>query len=84
MSWLDDVVMATLHNNRVVTRIRLYGTRVIPLAIQRHLHKPLKKYTQAKPLLTVKAISAALGRGCNNRQRGLFKAGSGWFCSIIH
>jgi hypothetical protein len=53
---LDDVVMATLHNNRVVAKDQVVaGTRVIPLAIQRHLLEAAEEISgKPSPLITVK------------------------------
>ncbi|MDD3653947.1 MAG: molybdopterin-binding protein [Desulfotomaculaceae bacterium] len=53
---LDGVVLATLHNNRVVSKDQLVaGTRVIPLTIQRQvLDEAGKICSETEPLLSVK------------------------------
>ncbi len=53
---LDGVVLATIHNNRVVTKDQLVaGTRVIPLTIQRQILDEAEEIcSAAEPLLTVK------------------------------
>ncbi len=53
---LDEIVMATLHNNRVVTKDQVVaGTRVIPLAIQRHILEAAEEICgKPGPLLAVK------------------------------
>lgn len=53
---LEDIVMSTLHNNRVVRKGQVVaGTRVIPLAIQRRLLEEAEKIlSDPGPLLTVK------------------------------
>lgn len=53
---LDDIAMATLHNNRVVTKGQVVaGTRVIPLTVQRHLLEAAEEiFGKPGPLLTVK------------------------------
>jgi len=53
---LDGVVLATVHNNRVVTKDQLVaGTRVIPLTIQREILGEAEEIcSEAEPLLSVK------------------------------
>lgn len=53
---LEDIVMATLHNNRVVTKGQVVaGTRVVPLAVQRQLLEEAEKICgEPGPLLSVK------------------------------
>ncbi|MDD4767227.1 MAG: molybdopterin-binding protein [Desulfotomaculaceae bacterium] len=53
---LEDVIMATAHNNRNVTKGQIVaGTRVTPLAIRRDLLEEAEGIcSQTKPLLTVK------------------------------
>ncbi|MDD2443499.1 MAG: molybdopterin-binding protein [Desulfotomaculaceae bacterium] len=53
---IDDIVMATMHNNRVVVKGQIVaGTRVTPLAIQRHLLEQAEELcSKPVPLLTVK------------------------------
>ncbi|OPZ75221.1 MAG: bifunctional molybdenum cofactor biosynthesis protein MoaC/MogA [Firmicutes bacterium ADurb.Bin456] len=53
---MDDIVMATLHNNRIVTKDQVVaGTRIIPLAIQKHLLEAAEEICgKPGPLLTVK------------------------------
>ncbi|HBC93913.1 MAG TPA: molybdopterin-binding protein [Pelotomaculum sp.] len=53
---LEDIAMATLHNNRVVCKGQVVaGTRIIPLAIQRPiLEEAEEACANPEPLLTVK------------------------------
>jgi molybdenum cofactor synthesis domain-containing protein len=53
---LEDISMATLHNNRVVRKGQVVaGTRIIPLAIQRQILEEAEKICGSpEPLLTVK------------------------------
>lgn len=55
---LDDIAMATAHNNRVVKKEQIVaGTRVIPLAVRREILEEAEGILgQAEPLLTVKAF----------------------------
>ncbi len=57
---IDDIAMATMHNNRIVVKGQLVaGTRVIPLAIQSHLLKQAEELcSKPGPLLTVKPFHA--------------------------
>ncbi|HPZ43407.1 MAG TPA: molybdopterin-binding protein [Bacillota bacterium] len=57
---LDNIVMATLHNNRVVTKDQVVaGTRIIPLAIERHLLEAAEEIcAKPSPLLTVKPFQS--------------------------
>ncbi|WP_066633501.1 molybdopterin-binding protein [Desulfolucanica intricata] len=53
---LDGVIMATLHNNRVVVEGQsVAGTRVIPLAVQRNILEEAENFcSQPGPLVSVK------------------------------
>lgn len=53
---LDDIAMATAHNNRVVTKEQIVaGTRVIPLAVRRDILEEAEELCgQAGPMITVK------------------------------
>ncbi len=53
---LDDIIMATAHNNRIVTKGQIVaGTRVTPLAVRRDILEEAEEICgQAGPLLTVK------------------------------
>lgn len=53
---LDDIVFATLHNNRVVSEGQaVAGTRVVPIAVHRSLMEAAEKVFYGKePMLTVK------------------------------
>ncbi|TEB15800.1 competence damage-inducible protein A [Pelotomaculum sp. FP] len=53
---LEDIVMATLHNNRVVCKEQVVaGTRVIPLAVRRQILEEAEKIcSEPGPLLSVK------------------------------
>jgi len=53
---LDDIAMATAHNNRVVTKGQIVaGTRVIPLAVRRDILEAAEEICdQAGPLISVK------------------------------
>lgn len=53
---LDDVIMATAHNNRTVVKGQIVaGTRVTPLAIRRDILEEAEKIcSQARPLISVK------------------------------
>lgn len=53
---LEDIVMATLHNNRVVSKGQIVaGTRVIPLAVKRRILEEAEKiFSEPGPLLSVK------------------------------
>lgn len=55
---LDNVVFATLHNNRVVVKNQIIaGTRVVPLAIHCHeLEEAEKLCCQPAPLLSIKSF----------------------------
>ena len=57
---LDDIAMATAHNNRVVTKEQIVaGTRVIPLAVRRDILEEAEEICgQAGPLLTVKPFQS--------------------------
>ena len=57
---LNNIVMATLHNNRVVTKDQVVaGTRIIPLAIERHLLEAAEEIcAKPSPLLTVKPFQS--------------------------
>ena len=57
---LDDIAMATAHNNRVVTKEQIVaGTRVIPLAVRRDILEEAEEIcSQAGPLLTVKPFQS--------------------------
>ncbi|KAF1085798.1 bifunctional molybdenum cofactor biosynthesis protein MoaC/MogA [Sporotomaculum syntrophicum] len=56
LNCLDGVVLATVHNNRVVSKGQLVaGTRVIPLAIPREiLNEAEANCSESEPLLSVK------------------------------
>lgn len=55
---IDDVILATLHNNRVVRKNQMVaGTRVIPLTIQRSLlEKAEELCIKNSPLLSIKTF----------------------------
>ena len=55
---LDDVIMATLHNNRVVKKGQIIaGTRVIPLSVRQEILEEAEKFCGSpEPLFTVKAF----------------------------
>lgn len=53
---LNDIAMATAHNNRIVTKGQIVaGTRVIPLAVRRDILEAAEEICdQGEPLITVK------------------------------
>lgn len=63
LSWinnLDNIIFATLHNNRVVTKNQIVaGTRVVPLAIDSNLlQEAVRLSALPHPLLTVKPFQS--------------------------
>ena len=55
---LDDIAMATAHNNRIVTKGQIVaGTRVIPLAVRRDILETAEEICdQAGPMIAVKSF----------------------------